>query len=267
MNSNRDSAEIEHGPYKIHKYSNPEVIPIERYPKLMGISNITSLAVWVFYDIVQFTIAYSAQRGQAQILWHTWVGLVAEFLLSFQERVLNLSYTFCLFSTTEYKSRPCYKILGDLAPSIDVFIPCCGESVDIILDTICAAADQDYPSSRYRVFVLDDGGNPKLQDEVEKRFGKSQPNQLEGASSPPVLYLSRKYRSDIRPEIMEQPKSGNNQFGIEETERLGGSDFFASVDADMIAQPDWLRRMIPHLILDEKVGMACPPQVRIQTKS
>ena len=39
------------------------------------------------------------------------------------------------------------------------------------------------------------------------------------------------------------------------------AEIFASVDADMIVKPDWLTRMLPHLLLDENVALACPSQV------
>ncbi|KAK5118772.1 hypothetical protein LTR85_007978 [Meristemomyces frigidus] len=41
--------------------------------------------------------------------------------------------------------------------------------------------------------------------------------------------------------------------------RVAG-EYVAGLDADMIPEPQWLRAMLPHLIIDPKMGLACPPQ-------
>lgn len=56
-------------------------------------------------------------------------------------------------------------------------------------------------------------------------------------------------------------KAGNLRFGIEKSEHASGADFFAGLDADMIIEVDWLRSMVPHLILDDKLALAATPQV------
>ena len=254
------TAEIHQEPYTIHKYPNPEPIPIEQHPKLLRNSSFVSFGFWILYNAIQVRLAWSVQVDEPSFSWRMWGALAAEFLLSFQARVLELSYIFCLASAKTFETRPCYFIEGDRVPTVDVFITCCGEPINVILDTVAAAVGQDYPCSRFRVFVLDDGRDRRLREAVETRFGDDK-RQQENAPSPLVLYLCRKDRNDIRPEIMAQPKSGNNQFGLDETERLGGSEYFASVDADMIPEADWLRRVIPHLVLDDRIGLACPPQV------
>lgn len=38
------------------------------------------------------------------------------------------------------------------------------------------------------------------------------------------------------------------------------SEFIAGLDADMIPSPHWLRTMLPHLLCDPDVALACPPQ-------
>lgn len=41
-------------------------------------------------------------------------------------------------------------------------------------------------------------------------------------------------------------KDGNLRFGLSTTGKIGQeSEFFASLDVDMIPEPDWLRRLIP----------------------
>jgi hypothetical protein len=44
------------------------------------------------------------------------------------------------------RSRPKLRIRGDEVPTVDVFITCCGEDVDVVLDTTRAAAAVDVSS-------------------------------------------------------------------------------------------------------------------------
>lgn len=41
----------------------------------------------------------------------------------------------------------------------------------------------------------------------------------------------------------------------------GEAEFIAALDADMIPEADWLRAIIAHMVIDDKMGLVCPPQV------
>ncbi|KAF9893612.1 hypothetical protein FE257_010924 [Aspergillus nanangensis] len=140
-------------------------------------------------------------------------------------------------------------LLGNTAPAIDVFITCCGEELDVILDTAAAAASLDYP--QYRTFLLDDAKCPNVRRAIEELNLARKPGQGE------VVYLSR----DKVPGQPHYFKSGNIRFGLD-TVANGGqyADFVAALDVDMIPERDWLRRLIPHLLLDKNVAMVVPPQ-------
>ena len=181
-----------------------------------------------------------------------WTALFAEICLSFQELVHALNLILSLFGAPDKPSRPSLQLIGDSAPTVAVLITCCGEPVDTILNTISAAAFQEYPSGRHSVFVLDDGHDETLREAVEVFDGKS--TRRGGAR---VIYLSRIVKQDTKSYF----KAGNLQFGIEETKRRGDSDFIAGLDADMIPHKQWLRKMVPHLLADEKTALAIPPQV------
>jgi cellulose synthase/poly-beta-1,6-N-acetylglucosamine synthase-like glycosyltransferase len=142
--------------------------------------------------------------------------------------------------------------MGKSSPTVDVCVTCCGEPVDVVVDTVEAAAAQDYPPQRYRVFLLDDGHDERLREAIEVLGKRSAANR-----GPKIMYLSRQ----VKPGVKSYFKAGNLQFAIEETERLGGSDLLASLDADMIPEHDWLRKMVPHLIVEDRLALACPPQV------
>lgn len=50
---------------------------------------------------------------------------------------------------------------------------------------------------------------------------------------------------------------------LDECEEL--SEFIAGLDADMICDPQLLRALLPHMVDDPKMAMACLPQVRLQS--
>jgi cellulose synthase/poly-beta-1,6-N-acetylglucosamine synthase-like glycosyltransferase len=62
------------------------------------------------------------------------------------------------------------------------------------------------------------------------------------------------------PGVRHYYKSGNLRFGLEMTASVyGSSEYFAALDADMISEPDWLSRTVPHLIKNEDVALVSTP--------
>jgi cellulose synthase/poly-beta-1,6-N-acetylglucosamine synthase-like glycosyltransferase len=143
-------------------------------------------------------------------------------------------------------------LLGKHVPTVDVCITCCGEPTEVILNTVAAAAAQDYPSNNFRVFVLDDGHSMALRMAIQALGAR-----LRQKGGPEIHYRSRNVKQGERSYF----KSGNLQFGIQEARKAGNSEYFASLDADMITEPDWLRRMLPYLLADSRIALVNPPQV------
>lgn len=239
------------GSYEIQELPR-EPARLECYPNLFKYSNIFAWCLWFFYIIYQFNFTCIFQNASPNFMWRVWLVLLAEFLLSIQEIAWGLGAVFALICGKKAPPRPCYRLVGNSAPTIDVFITSCREPNDVIIDTVAAAMAQDYPPQRFRVLLLDDGHDEKLREAIESLSRKSA-----GANGPQLRYLSRKVEAGSRSYF----KAGNLQFGIEESMRRGGSEYIASLDSDMIPELDWLRRMIPHLILDNEMALACPPQV------
>ncbi|EHA22944.1 hypothetical protein ASPNIDRAFT_121183, partial [Aspergillus niger ATCC 1015] len=133
-------------------------------------------------------------------------------------------------------------------PSVDILLPCCGEPIDIIHDTIRAACVIDYPQSAFRILVLDDGNSLELRQSVEE-LRHTWPN---------LLYYSR----GTRPSQKVFAKAGNLNFGLFDIQ--GGMDkppeFIASFDSDFLPAPNFLRATLPHLLGDENVGLVAARQ-------
>ena len=82
--------------------------------------------------------------------------------------------------------------------------------------------------------------------------------RLERKEGPRITYIARPKPQGIR----HYYKGGNVRYGYEVSNDLDqGSEYFAALDADLITEPDWLRRVVPHLILQHGLAFACPPQV------
>lgn len=119
----------------------------------------------------------------------------------------------------------------------------------MVADTVRAACAQDYPSSRFRVVVCDDGADADLRSAVED-LSLEHPN----------LYYYARIKIKGKPHHF---KAGNLIAATEMVELLpgGAGEFIAALDADMMPEPDWLRCIIAHMVIDSKMGLVCPPQL------
>ena len=132
---------------------------------------------------------------------------------------------------------------------VDVLITCAGEEIEVILDTLKAAAGIDWPLDRLRVVVLDDKSSEEVRREVE----------LLGLKNPSIHYTARTKIKGVPHHF----KAGNLNHGLSYVDSLEGgkAEYVAALDADMIVERSWLRAIIPHLLTDPGLAMACPPQV------
>lgn len=132
---------------------------------------------------------------------------------------------------------------------VDVLITCAGEEIEVILDTLKAAAGIDWPLDRLRVVVLDDKSSEEVRREVE----------LLGLKNSSIHYTARTKIKGVPHHF----KAGNLNHGLSYVDSLEGgkAEYVAALDADMIVERSWLRAIIPHLLTDPGLAMACPPQV------
>jgi cellulose synthase/poly-beta-1,6-N-acetylglucosamine synthase-like glycosyltransferase len=147
------------------------------------------------------------------------------------------------------RRRPKLRIRGNQVPTVDIFVTCCKEDVDVVLDTTRAACAVEYPQDRFRVVVLDDGEDPKLEKAI-KDLSLEYPN----------LY----YHARIKVKgVPHHFKAGNLTGGTNFVTKLDGGEgeFIAALDADMIPEPEWLRAIIAHLVIEPEMALVCPPQV------
>jgi len=122
-----------------------------------------------------------------------------------------------------------------LYPSVDVFLPVCGEPIEVLRNTWkCVAELRSTYKGRLTPYVLDDSGNPELKA-MAKKFG--------------FAYAARPNRGWFK-------KSGNLKYGFE----LSEGEFILLLDADFAPRPDLLAETLPYFMAFPEVGIVQTPQ-------
>ena len=116
-------------------------------------------------------------------------------------------------------------------PSVDVFLPTCGEDLALLANTYKYVTALQWPGE-LKVYVLDDAGRAEVAD-------------LAGQHS--FSYLARSGGAF--------KKAGNLQHAFERT----GGDHILLLDADFVPRPDFLLETIPYMDFPE-VGIVQTPQ-------
>jgi cellulose synthase (UDP-forming) len=119
-------------------------------------------------------------------------------------------------------------------PSVDIFLPVCGEPLSVLRNTWTAVTDllAAYPG-RALAYVLDDGADAEARD-LATRLG--------------LGYV-------IRPNRGEHMKSGNLRYAFAHT----GAEFFVILDADFAPRPDLLAETLPYFE-DPVIAIVQTPQ-------
>lgn len=109
-------------------------------------------------------------------------------------------------------------------PSIDIYLPCCGESLEVLENTYRYVRQLDWPEGKLHIYVLDDS----------KRRA--------------VELLADKYEFNYiaRPNSGEMKKAGNLRHAFARTT----GEFFAVFDADFCPRRDFLKELMPHMTPD-----------------
>ncbi|KAL8943558.1 MAG: hypothetical protein Q9211_000939 [Gyalolechia sp. 1 TL-2023] len=218
-----------------------QMLYMKRIPKAALASILSS---WLYFGY-SFKCLLDAQAvglsGTALIV--AWLSFAVQLAYAIPTGTTHL---LALSAWGKEKRQPLLRLVGDICPTVDVFVVCCGEELRVLLDTVRAAAALDYPKHRYRVIVLDDSVSSSVEAEIR---------QLQSASKN-VFYTTRGSKPKTH------TKAGNLNHGLKYVSGLPGgpSDLVAVLDVDMIPSPHWLRALVPHILADPGIAMANPPQ-------
>ncbi|KAI1623474.1 glycosyl transferase [Exophiala viscosa] len=226
---------LNHPLYEIVQLGNKSENPVSHLSN--GLS-FASLATTVCFVKSLFDNAIEAKKRGQDYLVPAWL-FAASQVFENGATISDGVWRLIVNSIRSTTPRPTLRVLGHKVPIVDVFVTCCGEQNDIVIDTLKAACAMDYPISKFRVICADDGKNPRLKKACGELVNKYTN----------LVYYSR-----------QKPDDGNHGYkagNLNVTwKALGTSaEFLACFDADMIPEPGFLRALLPHALIDDKVGM------------
>jgi cellulose synthase (UDP-forming) len=117
-------------------------------------------------------------------------------------------------------------------PTVDVFLPTCGEEISVLHNTYRHVAAMRWWSN-VTIWVLDDADRPEVAR----------------------LAAECGFRYIVRPDRGRMKKAGNLQYAFGVTT----SEFIVIFDADFCPRPDYLLHLMPYM-QDEEVGIVQSPQ-------
>ncbi|MFF4444286.1 glycosyltransferase family 2 protein [Streptomyces sp. NPDC001502] len=134
-------------------------------------------------------------------------------------------------------TRPSHEVLVHAwrpaaLPDVDLYLPTCGEPLDVLANAYRAVAAVDWPGA-LTVWILDDADRPEVA----------------------ALAASYGYAYVVRPDRGHLKKAGNLNHAL----TLSSAEFIAILDADFAPRPDFLRHLVPYLA-DPAVGIVQSPQ-------
>ena len=125
-----------------------------------------------------------------------------------------------------------HSYLPDKPPSVDIYLPCCHEPMDVLENTYKYISQLQYPN--FKVWVLDDGGLDIVKNLAE-RYGFN--------------YITRNNKPYLK-------KAGNLRYAFART----NGEFFVIFDADFCPRSDFLDVMLPYMNAYPDTAIVQSPQ-------
>jgi cellulose synthase (UDP-forming) len=198
-------------------------------------------------------IRYMAWRVASLPLDNSWVEAVGAILLFLAECYGTLMLLLGLFVNAYPLDRKPTPLPRDksLWPTVDIYIPTYSEPVSVVMPTLLAAMDIDYPKDKVRVFVLDDGHprskNPNTPPDLARELKERSIDLIELCSRHGATWLTR--------EKNEHAKSGNLNAAMAKTQ----GEFILILDADHVPTKDILKNTMGLLLTDDKLAFVQTP--------
>jgi cellulose synthase/poly-beta-1,6-N-acetylglucosamine synthase-like glycosyltransferase len=181
------------------------------------------LVIYGFRNAIAFDPFYRYFVGP--ILFFLTAYYLSSYALNMCYRRFNLGAHFALLRR--------YWVGRFAEPSLDIFLPICGEDISILRKTWDYVSRLNYANKH--VYVLDDSReNCDDHQRMAVQYG--------------FTYLAR-------PNTGEMKKAGNLKYGFEHTT----GEFIAIFDADFAPHPDFVHELLPYMN-DEKVAVVQSPQ-------
>lgn len=177
------------------------------------------------------------------ILWRIFFTLpMMNVIALFFGLLLLLAELFAFIQTTTHRLlflkefKPKIETLADLEelPTVDILITTYNEPVSILKNTVAAAANQNYPKNKYKVYICDDGTREEVRQLAES-YG--------------AIWAVR--------EKHDHAKAGNLNYCLKHYAR---GKLFVVLDADMITKSTFLEKTVGYFS-DPQMALVQAPQV------
>jgi len=119
-------------------------------------------------------------------------------------------------------------------PTIDVYLPSCGEPLEVLENTYRHVRALRWPEGQIHVWVLDDSHRTQVA-QLADRFE--------------FQYIARPNRGELK-------KAGNIRYAFPRT----SGELILILDADFCPRPDMLEEMVPYFNSDERIAIVQSPQ-------
>lgn len=193
-----------------------------------------SMTIMLSVLSVLVSTRYLYWRATETLVFDNWFGALLGLGLFMAELYAWLILVLGYFQTALPLERKIEILPDDLSlwPTVDVYIPTYNEALDIVSDTILAAANLDYPADKLRVHVLDDGRRPEFR-EFARKVG--------------VNYI-------VRPDNAHA-KAGNLNHAMKETD----GELICVFDADHVPTRAFLQMTVGGFLTDPKLSLVQTP--------
>lgn len=164
----------------------------------------------------------------SKFIWFLpFLALTAVYLtISYFIGVFGTSFNYLKHRVSRWKNRK-------YEPTVDIYLPCCGEPIEVLLNTYSHVRNLDWPSSKLKVYVLDDGGSDEVKAHAEANG---------------FTYIRRPNRGELK-------KAGNLRYAFAQT----SGDLIVIYDADFVPRADFVRE-VAHYFADDSVAIVQTPQ-------
>jgi cellulose synthase/poly-beta-1,6-N-acetylglucosamine synthase-like glycosyltransferase len=210
-------------PRKLNKYLYIQKTPTWFVRGFYALGLLTWFPVaYGFFQAIQFDLFFR------WVVWPVMIFLTIYYVFNY-----GLSLVYKKFDTKKHELlvRSFWKSKRE--PSVDVFLPICGEDMDMLRNTWMYVHQLPYRNKK--VYVLDDSKRECAEHEqLAKKLG--------------FTYLARPNKGWMK-------KAGNLRYGYEHSE----GEFVVVFDADFAPHPDFLKELLPYMS-DPSVGIVQSPQ-------
>ncbi|MCD7107989.1 UDP-forming cellulose synthase catalytic subunit [Rhizobium sp. DKSPLA3] len=180
------------------------------------------------------------------------MSFIPGMLLYVAEMFCIFMFFISVFVVADPVERPRARQLSDEElPTVDVFVPSYNESAEILSLTLAAAAGMDYPSDKFTVYLLDDGGTDQKRNSSDPETAQA---AIDRGQALRTLCLDLGVHYMTRAQNVHA-KAGNLNAGMERT----SGDLIAVFDADHAPERAFLRETVGHFSDDPDLFLVQTP--------